>query len=60
MSEKQASLTIENKTYQLPLIEGSEGDKAMDIRTLLRDTGCITLDSGYMNYRILQIRHHFS
>jgi len=49
MSEKQASLTIEDQTYQLPLIEGSEGDKAMDIRTLLRDTGYITLDSGYMN-----------
>lgn len=49
MSEKQASLTIEDQTYQLPLIEGSEGDKALDIRTLLRDTGYITLDSGYMN-----------
>jgi citrate synthase len=49
MSEKHAILTIEGQTYQLPLIEGSEGDKAMDIRTLLRDTGYITLDSGYMN-----------
>ncbi len=49
MSEKHAILTIEGQTYNLPLIEGSEGDKAMDIRTLLRDTGYITLDSGYMN-----------
>lgn len=49
MSEKHATLTIEDQTYQLPLIEGSEGDKAIDIRTLLKDTGYITLDSGYMN-----------
>ncbi len=49
MSEKHATLTIEGQTYQLPLIEGSEGDKAVDIRTLLKDTGHITLDSGYMN-----------
>ncbi|MFH2121991.1 MAG: citrate synthase [Pseudomonadota bacterium] len=49
MSEKHAILTIKDQTYQLPLVEGSEGDKAMDIRTLLKDTGYITLDSGYMN-----------
>ncbi len=49
MSEKHATLSIEGQTYQLPLITGSEGDKAIDIRTLLRDTGYITLDSGYMN-----------
>ena len=49
MSEKHATLAIEDQTYQLPLIEGSEGDKAMDIRNLLKNTGYITLDSGYMN-----------
>ncbi|MDD3813184.1 MAG: citrate synthase [Desulfocapsaceae bacterium] len=49
MSENHAILTIKDQTYELPLIEGSEGDKAMDIRTLLKDTGYITLDSGYMN-----------
>ncbi|MBU1140806.1 MAG: citrate (Si)-synthase, partial [Proteobacteria bacterium] len=49
MSEKHATLTIEGQTYQLPIIRGSEGDKAVDIRTLLKDTGYITLDSGYMN-----------
>jgi citrate synthase len=49
MSEKHATLTIEDKTYTLPIVEGSEGDKALDIRTLRKDTGYITLDSGYMN-----------
>jgi citrate synthase len=49
MSEKHATLTIKGQAYPLPFIEGSEGDKAVDIRTLLKDTGYITLDSGYMN-----------
>jgi len=49
MLEKHATLTIEDWEYQLPFVEGSEGDKAVDIRTLLKDTGYITLDSGYMN-----------
>jgi len=49
MSQKFATLTIGEKTYELPLIEGTRGDKAIDIRTLLKQTGYITLDSGYMN-----------
>jgi len=49
MLEKHATLTVEDREYQLPFVEGSEGDKAVDIRTLLKDTGYITLDSGYMN-----------
>jgi citrate synthase len=49
MSEKHATLTIEGKSFTLPIVEGSEGDKALDIRSLRKDTGYITLDSGYMN-----------
>jgi citrate synthase len=49
MSEKHATLTIEGKNYQFPIVEGSEGDKAIDIRKLRNTTGYITLDSGYMN-----------
>ncbi len=49
MSEKFATLSLEGQTYQLPIIEGTIGEKAIDIRTLLRDTGYTTLDNGYMN-----------
>lgn len=49
MSKKHATLTLEDKTYELPIILGTEGDKAVDIRTLRKDSGYITLDSGYMN-----------
>jgi citrate synthase len=49
LSDKTAELTIEGKKYSLPIIEGTEGEQAIDIRNLRRETGYITLDSGYMN-----------
>jgi citrate synthase len=38
-----------DKEYQLPLIAGSEGEKAIDISALREKTGFITLDTGYAN-----------
>lgn len=49
MSDRFAKLIIDDKTYSLPIIEGTTGDKAIDIRTLLKESGYITLDKGYMN-----------
>ncbi|MGW8193887.1 MAG: citrate synthase [Desulforhopalus sp.] len=49
MPQEFATLTIGDNTYQLPIIVGTRGDRAIDIRTLLKQTGHITLDSGYMN-----------
>lgn len=46
---KFAELTLEGKTYQFPIIEGTEGEKAIDINKLRDTTGYITLDSGYKN-----------
>ena len=37
------------KEYQLPLIEGTEGEKAIDISKLRAQSGLITLDTGYGN-----------
>ena len=44
-----AKLTLEGKTYELPVITGSEGEKAIDITKLRASTGYITLDPGYKN-----------
>ncbi|TDJ79662.1 MAG: citrate synthase [Planctomycetota bacterium] len=44
-----AQLRIGEKTFDLPLVRGSEGEVAIDIRNLRRDTGLITLDPGYAN-----------
>jgi len=44
-----AQLIIDGKTYEFPIVTSTTGEKAIDIRTLLKQTGHITLDSGYMN-----------
>jgi citrate synthase len=49
ITSETAELTIGSKTYKLPIIEGSEGERAIDIRRLRAETGYITFDSGYMN-----------
>lgn len=48
MSEK-AILRINGKDYELDIVEGTEGEKAIDIANLRAETGLITLDNGYMN-----------
>ena len=44
-----AKLIIDGKTYMLPIFIGTEGEKAIDISNLRKETGYITLDSGYVN-----------
>ncbi len=44
-----ARLVIDGKEYLLPVIEGSEGEKAIDIRSLRQETGYITFDPGFGN-----------
>lgn len=48
MSET-ATISIDGKDYQYPVISGTEGEKAIDVRTLRADTGYITFDDGYGN-----------
>ena len=49
MSDNTAQLTIEDKTYELPIVEGSEQEKAVDISKLRSQSGYITLDPGFKN-----------
>ncbi len=42
-------LIIGEKTYQLPVVVGSEGEKGIDISNLRQMTGYITLDPGFVN-----------
>ncbi|WP_210464811.1 MULTISPECIES: citrate synthase [Rufibacter] len=44
-----AELTLEGKSYQFPVVTGTENEKAIDINALRAQTGYITLDSGYKN-----------
>jgi len=45
----KGTLTLEGKTYELPVIVGTETEKAIDIKKLRAESGYITLDSGYGN-----------
>src|ERR1700685_3986489 len=46
---KEAKMEMDGKVYSLPTVEGSEGEKAVDISSLRANTGYITLDDGYGN-----------
>lgn len=46
---ENAILKIGNREFELPVVTGSEGEKAIDISALRSQTGFITLDNGYMN-----------
>lgn len=47
--DKNATLIIDGKSYQYPIIVGTEGEHAIDVRKLRSDTGYITYDDGYGN-----------
>ena len=44
-----AELTLDGKTISLPVIEGTEHEKAFDIGKLRDQTGFVTYDPGYKN-----------
>jgi citrate synthase len=44
-----AKLSLDGKSFDLPIIVGSEGERAFDIGKLRADSGYITLDDGYSN-----------
>ncbi|MEQ8767995.1 MAG: citrate synthase [Planctomycetota bacterium] len=46
---KTAQVIIDGQTIELPIVEGSEGEKAIDVSKLRSETGYITLDPGYVN-----------
>jgi len=45
----EAKLELDGKVITLPVVEGSEGERAVDVSNLRAATGCITLDDGYGN-----------
>ncbi|TPE43279.1 citrate synthase [Pontibacter mangrovi] len=44
-----AEIILDGKSYQMPVVEGTENEKAIDISSLRAQSGYITLDSGYKN-----------
>ena len=48
-TDGKATLSMEGKTYELPIVVGTENEKAVDISKLRGESGCITLDDGFGN-----------
>jgi len=48
MSET-AKIILDGKTYEFPVLKGTEGEKAIDIRHLRKKTAHICLDPGFAN-----------
>ena len=48
MADK-VKITYNNESYSFPIIQGSENEKAIDIKQLRAETGLITYDPGYKN-----------
>ena len=46
---ESVKLVYGEREYRLPIVEGSEGEKAINISKLRQETGLITLDPGYAN-----------
>jgi len=44
-----AQFVYDGKTYEFPVLEGSSGEKAIDITQLRAKTGLITYDPGFMS-----------
>ena len=42
-------LTYQNKTFEFPIVEGTENEKGIDIKSLRAQTGLITFDPGFKN-----------
>ena len=46
---KIAKLNVDGTVFDLPIVEGSEGEKGVDISSLRSQSGLITLDKGFKN-----------
>jgi citrate synthase len=46
---EKAKLTYNGMTHEMPVLEGTEGEKGIDISKLRQETNLITLDVGYQN-----------
>ncbi|MEV7973240.1 citrate synthase [Cellulomonas sp. NPDC089187] len=42
-------LTVDARTHELPVVPATEGNSGIEVSSLLRDTGLVTVDPGFMN-----------
>lgn len=49
IDSSKARLIVGDKELEMPVLVGTENDRAIDISKLLKETGHITIDEGYAN-----------
>ena len=49
MENTTGTIRLGSENFEFPIIEGTEGEKALDTRTLRAKSGCITFVEGYGN-----------
>ncbi|GAB2181526.1 citrate synthase [Denitratisoma sp. agr-D3] len=49
MTQRNATLTVDGKTVEFPVMTGTHGNDVIDIRTLGGKTGLFTYDSGFLS-----------
>lgn len=47
--DKKVQLIYDDKTYEFPIVEGTENEKGIDVKALRAQTGLVTLDPGFKN-----------
>jgi citrate synthase len=57
--DNKAELIVDGKNFTLPVTEGTEQERAIDVSSLRDKTGFITLDDGYANTGSCQSRITF-
>ena len=53
-----AKLVVDGADHDLPVVVGTEGDRAIDISKLRESTGHVTLDVRLHEHRFLPVGHH--
>ena len=57
MSSK-INLEFNGKEVELPIVEGSEGEYAIEVKSLRQQLGLITLDPGYKTQVLAKVELH--
>jgi len=48
-NQTPATLSVDGTTVEFPRVPATEGNSGLNIATLMKDTGYVTLDTGFMN-----------
>ena len=58
VTDQPAILSFDGSEFKLPVVRGTEDERAIDISKLRAETGLITLDPGYVNTGSCDLGHH--